>query len=332
MQHKRNILGFLNIGTLYKILITILFVIVFFGNTCGSESMENRFFLIGNNKLDLKNEKTGREIHVNLFNSDGSINESARSEVDEAFGLGEDEKEINISLRLIFMLDYFTDLVAPGKLIHLVSGYRSPVYNKKLRDLERNVAPASTHMDGMALDFYIEGIEGKKLWEIIRKKNCCGVGYYGGKSIHLDSGRPRFWEAATSKTKTGESDYNRRMYLATEYDRYNAGDKLKFYLTSVSNFGFGIKKMATIVRDGEGEAKEANFIIDDKKGSDCISVNERSEAQSLFGWLSKDLPTGKYRIIIDFCKKPFDMMPSRIISNEIEVVNRDQYFSQKNKP
>ena len=56
------------------------------------------------------------------------------------------------------------------------------------------MASTSTHMDGTAIDFYIDGVDGKGLWEMIRHEACCGVGHYGGRTIHLDAGRPRFWQ------------------------------------------------------------------------------------------------------------------------------------------
>ncbi len=79
-------------------------------------------------------------------------------------------------------------------MIFLTSGYRSPEYNADLKKAGGIVAKTSTHMDGLALDFYIEGVNGKELWELIQEKNCCGVGHYGGKEsismlAALDSGK-----------------------------------------------------------------------------------------------------------------------------------------------
>ena len=121
---------------------------------------------------------------------------------EQVFGFPTSEKQEHISPRLLFMLSYFSDLVAPGRMIAIESAYRSPDYNDKIRKKGANAARTSTHMDGMALDFWLEGVDGKKLWQTIREQDCCGVGHYGGKTIHLDAGRPRFWEAATSGTKT----------------------------------------------------------------------------------------------------------------------------------
>ena len=180
---------------------------------------------MGDGKLHIQNVKTQQEADVELMLPDGSFDESALGRIDAVFGFSGQGKGDHISPRLIFMLDYFSDLVAPGKMIYLTSGYRSPEYNDGLKKAGGIVAKTSTHMDGLALDFFIEGVNGKELWELIREKNCCGVGHYGGKEIHLDASRPRFWEAATSKVDTNESDYNRRMFLSTDFDRYRPADR-----------------------------------------------------------------------------------------------------------
>ncbi len=207
---------------------------------------------MGDGKLHIQNVKTQQEADVGLMLPDGSLDESALERIDAVFGLSGQRKGEHISPRLLFMLDYFSDLVAPGKVIYLTSGYRSPEYNDGLKKAGGIVAKTSTHMDGLALDFYIEGVNGKDLWELIREKNCCGVGHYGGKEIHLDASRPRFWEAATSKVDTNESDYNRRMFLSTDFDRYQAGQQVRLSFSSVSNFGFGIRKKAVLMAESEG--------------------------------------------------------------------------------
>jgi hypothetical protein len=218
------------------------------------------------------------------------------------------------------MLDYFSDLVAPGKRINLESGYRSPQYNSRIRNAGGNVARTSTHIDGMALDFNIEGVNGKELWEIIRSRNCCGIGHYGGKNVHLDSARPRFWEASTSKVRTGESDHNRRIYLSTDYDRYGAGDTVRLSFTSVSDFGFGIRSTVFFVDGPQGDSKVAVAVIRTEDESDCVMIRDRLAAQSVYFSLPRNLEEGRYRVMIDFCRRPFEEMPPGTVSNEIELI------------
>jgi len=280
----------------------------------------SRFFLSGDCKISIRNDHSGREADVNLIDADGRLNKNALIEIDTVFGLPASRKGEHISLRLLFLLDYFSDKVAPGKTIHLISGYRSPAYNKKLKNSGGNVARTSTHMDGMAIDFYLEGIDGKALWEAIRRENCCGVGHYGGASVHLDSGRPRFWEAATSKVGTRESEFNRTLYLSTEYDRYKQGEKIRFFLTSLSDFPFGINRKATLFDNIEGKDNAASMIIQARDGEECIIVKDRDAARSIYSTLPSGIEPGRYKIRFDFCRKPFEQMPATTLSNEIEIV------------
>lgn len=172
----------------------------------------------------------------------------------------------------------------------------------------------------MAIDFFIEGVDGKKLWEAIRKENCCGVGHYGGRVVHLDSGKPRFWEAATSKVDTKESEFNRRIYLSTIYDRYKRGERVRLLLTSISDFQFGIQKTATLVNDFEGKNRPIRLSVQTQPEEECIFINHRDASRSIFSTLPPETEPGTYRVRLDFCKRPFEQMPSVIFSNEIEIV------------
>jgi uncharacterized protein YcbK (DUF882 family) len=279
------------------------------------------FFLMGDGRIHIKSIKNHLEADVTLLNPNGSFNETAFDRIDRVFGYTDHRKGEHISLRLIFMLDYFSDLVAPGKTIYLTSGYRSPEYNAALKKEGGIVARTSTHMDGLALDFYIEGINGKELWEIIRQKNCGGVGNYGGKEVHLDASRPRFWEAATSKVDTNESDYNRRMFLSTEFDRYRPGQNLRLSFSSVSDFGFGVKKKATLTAEPGGNIPVMEIDLLSQKPGDCLAINDREASHFIYLTLPQKIKAGRYRLQLDFCNRPFEQMPLTIVSNEIEVVS-----------
>lgn len=285
----------------------------------GAETVFNRFFLMGDGKIHIRNGKTGREAKVTLLASDGSLDEQAFCRIDEVFGFPTREKAEHISPRLIFMLDHFSDLVAPGKVIILESGYRSPAYNTTLVNRGGNVARTSTHMDGMAIDFYIEGVDGKELWELIRSKDCCGVGHYGGANVHLDSARPRFWEAATSKVRTGESDGNRRIHVSSEYDRYRTGERIRLSFSSVSDFGFGMKPTISFVTGPEGMNTVGTAPVRTQDNEDCVLIPDRKASRFIYFDLPSGLRSGRYRIRIDFCLRPSDVMPSSVVSNEIEV-------------
>ncbi len=285
-------------------------------------SPRDRFFLMGSGILHLKNLRNNREARVELLTKNGGINESSLNAVDHVFGFPSHEKTEHISLRLLFMLSYFADRVAPEKKINIESAYRSPEYNEQLRKQGANAARTSTHMDGMALDFWIEGVDGKKLWETVRSKNCCGVGHYGGKTIHLDAGRPRFWEAATSGTRSAEPDYNRNIYLSTLYDRYAPGERVRLSLSGISTFGFGVCYTARLIRTGDPAARghQLPLGVDNQQSAPCLQLDNRKATHLLSTSLPASLPSGRYQLQLDFCRKPFPQMPAQVISRQFEVI------------
>ena len=289
------------------------------GAGAGDElQMYQRFFRMGDGRIHIRNGHNGHEVNVGLLRQDGSVDQEALAALDQVFGLAGNGNGEHISLRLLFLLDYFSDKVAPGRVIEQYSGYRVPEYNQKLRAEGRIVAFTSTHMDAMAIDFAIEGVAGKELWESIRREECCGVGHYGGNTVHLDCGRPRFWEAATSGVASGESQFNRRMYLSTEYDRYRTGEQARLALSSVSDYPFGVKKGLGFLKEGSGGSGGA-VVGEIGRADECAQVRNRADGKSLRVLLPNNLPTGRYRVRIDFCNKPFPQMPSTITSNPVEV-------------
>jgi len=300
--------------------ILLVLALVFFPLETRPGIDNGRFFLMGDGNLRIHNTHTEKEVGVELLAPDGSFREEGFRKIDEVFGFPTEEKGEHISPRLIFMLDYFCDLAGPDKTVHLVSGYRSPEYNTSLRNAGANAAKTSQHLDGMALDFYLDGIDGKELWELIRRKNCCGVGHYGGKTIHLDSARPRFWEASTSKVRTGESEQNRRIYVSSDFDRYRPGDPVRLSFSSVSDFGFGVGPTVFLVDDPEGKHAVAEARLHGGEGSDCLMIRDRRSSRFLHLTLPSNLHQGRYRLRVDFCSKPFEAMPERVVSNEIEVL------------
>ncbi len=77
---------------------------------------------------------------------------------------------------------------------HIISGYRSPKTNAKLRQNSKGVAKRSLHMQGKAIDVRLPGVQLKHLRQAALQLRAGGVGYYPKSNfVHIDTGRPRFW-------------------------------------------------------------------------------------------------------------------------------------------
>jgi hypothetical protein len=135
--------------------------------------------------------------------------------------------------------------------------------------------------------------------------------------VHLDSGRPRFWEKATSKVHTGASDFNRTIYLSTEYDRYRAGARARLFFTSISDFGFGVRRKFVYVRDKGGKDTVGRGELEGS--GDCLMIQSRRQARFLSTELPDKVLPKRVRVRLTFCRRPFEEMPTETVSNEIEV-------------
>ncbi len=78
---------------------------------------------------------------------------------------------------------------------HIISGYRSPFTNERLRNSRGGgVAKHSLHMEGRAVDIRLPGVPLADVRDAARDLKLGGVGYYPGEQfVHLDTGRVRNW-------------------------------------------------------------------------------------------------------------------------------------------
>jgi uncharacterized protein YcbK (DUF882 family) len=94
-------------------------------------------------------------------------------------------------LDLLHSLGGILDIQEP---FHVISGYRSPETNAKLRRRSRRVARHSLHVDGMAADIRIPGVRLKDLRRAALALKAGGVGYYPRTGfVHVDVGPVRRW-------------------------------------------------------------------------------------------------------------------------------------------
>jgi uncharacterized protein YcbK (DUF882 family) len=92
-----------------------------------------------------------------------------------------------------FLYDLLTEVDNHGE-VHIISGYRSPKTNTKLRQKSKGVARGSLHMQGKALDFRLPGTDTAVLRDTARRMKRGGVGYYRKSDfIQIDTGRVRNW-------------------------------------------------------------------------------------------------------------------------------------------
>lgn len=101
---------------------------------------------------------------------------------------------IDMDINLMHLLHKLRNRVHSRQPFNVISGYRSPATNAKLREKSNGVAKKSFHMRGMAIDISLQGCDLHELHDAARELHLGGVGYYPKSGfIHVDTGRPRYW-------------------------------------------------------------------------------------------------------------------------------------------
>ncbi len=95
------------------------------------------------------------------------------------------------------LMDYLADVAArAGRAasFEVISGYRSPRTNERLREKSAGVARNSLHMQGRAIDVRLHGVDTAALAGHALDLQRGGVGYYRASNfVHLDTGAFRTW-------------------------------------------------------------------------------------------------------------------------------------------
>jgi uncharacterized protein YcbK (DUF882 family) len=100
----------------------------------------------------------------------------------------------NIDIAVIEIVNLVDKMIGGGRMIHVISGFRSKAYNQLLAKEGHHVARHSLHMLGKAIDIRIPAVDLFSIRETALNLQLGGVGYYPNSDfVHLDSGRVRFW-------------------------------------------------------------------------------------------------------------------------------------------
>ena len=95
---------------------------------------------------------------------------------------------------LLELLFEISGQLKPPARFHVISGYRSPATNAKLRTRSTGVAGGSLHIQGKAIDIRVPGMATSRLHRLCLELKKGGVGYYPKSNfVHVDTGRIRSW-------------------------------------------------------------------------------------------------------------------------------------------
>lgn len=143
--------------------------------------------------LSLLNLHTGESLKATFF-SDGQYH---AEEIHALNILMRDHRNDQIHMmdpKLLNLLHNLQTQVSHNSPIHIISAYRSPETNAKLRAKSGKVAKKSFHMQGKAIDIRVPGLDIKHLHKAALSMKGGGVGLYSRSNfVHLDVGWVRRW-------------------------------------------------------------------------------------------------------------------------------------------
>ena len=103
-------------------------------------------------------------------------------------------EEHQIDTRLYLLLTDLASQAGREPVYDLISGYRSPQTNGKLKAQGHAVAEHSQHMEGRAMDVRLHDVPLDAFRDLALAAKRGGVGYYPrSKWVHVDTGRVRQW-------------------------------------------------------------------------------------------------------------------------------------------
>lgn len=272
----------------------------------------DRFFVMGDGRLSLVNAHTEARADVRYRRADGRYDEAAIAQIRRAFRSQGDEGEGKASLRLIEILSKLQKDTGVRPLT-LMSGYRPPTYNEDLRARGVRAAGGSLHTEGLAADVVFPRKMLKPLWLKVRAMDCCGAGYYAKDGfLHIDVGRPRFWEPATSRVEENLSAGNARIFARTEFDRYAVGEPITVTVHAVT----APPVLLAEAIETEPAITTHLHLSPRSEGSDrCIVVRETGSALAV----EDGLPAGHRKLLLATCKSDTQSTPGFVVTNAFDV-------------
>ena len=143
--------------------------------------------------LSFYHTHTGKNLSI-VYHDGTSYLNPALQEIDQFLSDFRSGEVHPIDTRLLDALYLLQKKTGSENSFEIISAYRSPKTNAKLRNKSNGVAKRSLHMQGKAVDIRLRGFNTRQLRDKAIAMKIGGVGYYRRSDfIHLDTGRVRYW-------------------------------------------------------------------------------------------------------------------------------------------
>jgi len=147
----------------------------------------------GERTLRLYNTHTGEKLSTTFW-AEGEFIPDAMKDINKVLRDHRNNKVADMDPELMLLLSQLNGKLDNNKELHIISGYRSPESNAKLRSASGGVAKHSLHMEAKAIDIRLPGQDLRMLQKAAMSLKGGGVGYYADSQfVHMDTGRVRYW-------------------------------------------------------------------------------------------------------------------------------------------
>lgn len=148
---------------------------------------------VGERSLSFFHTHTHETLEV-TYSVGGEYVESALEEINDFLGDFRTGGEMVIDPRLLDLIYDVRASLDSNDTYEVISAYRSPETNEKLRSKSSGVAKKSQHLLGKAIDVRLRNVDSRDLRDAALKIKRGGVGYYKKSDfVHMDTGRVRRW-------------------------------------------------------------------------------------------------------------------------------------------
>ena len=147
----------------------------------------------GERTLRLYNTHTGESLR-SVFWAEGQFLPESLADINKLLRDHRSNTVAEIDPQLLVLLNRVSTQVGGDRVLHVISGYRSPETNQKLAEASDGVARHSMHLEGKAIDIRMPGKSLAHVHKAALGARGGGVGYYpDSQFVHLDTGRLRRW-------------------------------------------------------------------------------------------------------------------------------------------
>ena len=147
----------------------------------------------GVRSLSLQNLHTGERLATEYW-ANGAYHPDALAAINHVLRDHRTGAEHPMKTELLDLLHKLHGRLEVNSPFQIISGYRSPETNAKLAAASSGVAHQSLHMQGMAIDIRVPGVDLRDLRKCAKAMGAGGVGYYAASNfVHIDVGRVRYW-------------------------------------------------------------------------------------------------------------------------------------------